>query len=210
MMNKQQINYLRFFFVLFYMVGALGMLVPQTHLLFRTITPYALIMSTLILLLFHQSYSFKAIGVFILIAVFGFAIEVAGVNSGLIFGKYKYGPTLGPQWLNTPFLIGINWLLLTYTSAAISGMLKMNVYLQAILAAGLMLGYDFLLEPVAMKTGMWTWETGSIPLQNYIAWGVIALIFQLFIIQTRINLKNKLAAFIFGSQLVYLLILQAL
>lgn len=210
MMNKQQINYLRFFLFFFYLIGAGGMLVPQTQSLFKSLTPYALMMSTLALLIFHQSYSFKAIGVFVVIVLAGFTVEVVGVNTGLIFGNYTYGPTLGFQWMNTPLLIGINWLLLTYSSGAIAGQLKMNRYLQAILATGLMLGYDFLLEPVAMKTGMWSWNSPGIPLQNYIAWGVIALLFQLFIIQTKITLKNKIAVAIYGSQIMYLLILQAL
>jgi putative membrane protein len=48
-----------------------------------------------------------------LIAVAGFFIEAIGVNTGLIFGNYVYKTTLGWKFLETPLIIGVNWILLT-------------------------------------------------------------------------------------------------
>ncbi|MBK7868300.1 MAG: carotenoid biosynthesis protein [Ignavibacteriales bacterium] len=37
-----------------------------------------------------------------------FTLEAVGVATGVIFGKYTYGPTLGPGLFNVPILLGIN------------------------------------------------------------------------------------------------------
>ena len=40
-----------------------------------------------------------------------FALEVVGAATGLIFGPYTYGRTLGPQLFGVPLLIAFNWLI---------------------------------------------------------------------------------------------------
>jgi putative membrane protein len=44
---------------------------------------------------------------------FTFAMEAIGVATGAIFGEYHYGPTMWFQWLGVPFVIALNWCVLT-------------------------------------------------------------------------------------------------
>lgn len=45
--------------------------------------------------------------------VFTFVMEAIGVATGAIFGEYHYGPTMWFQWLGVPFVIALNWCVLT-------------------------------------------------------------------------------------------------
>jgi putative membrane protein len=46
--------------------------------------------------------------------------------------------------------------------------------MEAVCVATLVTLYDFLLEPFATQVKhYWVWESGSIPLQNYVAWWVL-------------------------------------
>ena len=55
--------------------------------------------------------------------------ESLGVNYGLIFGNYEYGNNLGFKFFGVPFLIGINWIILTAISANTASFLtKIRVF----------------------------------------------------------------------------------
>ena len=38
-----------------------------------------------------------------------FSLEVLGTSTGIIFGSYTYGNTLGLKFLGVPLIIGFNW-----------------------------------------------------------------------------------------------------
>jgi bisanhydrobacterioruberin hydratase len=202
------LNKVRIFFVLFYLIGAAGILIPATRNWFTILTPMALLMSSLALAIYHQSKSSNTMGLtFLFILLAGYFVEVIGVNTGIIFGEYKYGKTLGIKIFETPLLIGLNWLLLVYTSASLIQRTKLPRYAGAILASLLMVTYDLVLEPVAPKINMWEWANPVAPLQNYIAWGLIALVFHWLIARLKIPIRNPLDAVIFFCQIGFFLIL---
>ncbi len=195
------------FIATFYVVGAFGFLIPLTKELFITITPIALLLNTYLLAIYHNKYSLKAIAVFTLIFLLGFFIEVIGVNTGLIFGSYQYGSGLGVKIFDTPLLIGVNWLFLTYACSSVLHRLRINKNLSVIMTALLMLGYDLILEQVAPKMDMWHWEGGLIPIQNYMAWFAIALLFAALLRFFRINLKNSLSGTLLIAQFIFFVVL---
>ncbi len=200
--------YVKVFFVIFYSVGVFGILNHSTSAFFVSLTPLALLMSVIALALFHEgTITINQIIVFLLITVLGYFVEVAGVNTGLIFGEYEYGRTLGFKIWNTPLMIGVNWLLLVYTSAAIVQNLRVNGWLEPFLATALMLLYDLVLEPIAPKIDMWTWQESIAPLQNYVAWGLVAFLFHLMLKLTKIKIVNSLALVIFICQFTFFLAL---
>lgn len=196
------------FFIVFYAVGVVGILIPASRDFFIPLTPLALTLSALALGFHHRSgIQTSSFLVFSFILISGFFIEVLGVNSGLIFGEYQYGNALGFKWMDTPLMIGLNWLLLVYTSTSLIQRTKLNRWLGAILATALMLMYDILLEPVAPQIDMWTWANSVAPLQNYIAWGLIALTYHLLIARFRIQIRNPLDITIFFCQIAFFLFL---
>ena len=195
------------FFVIFYAVGITGMLLPSTFPLFVQLTPLALLLSTAALAIFHTDYSRKSFLIFGLIYFTGFFIEVLGVHTGLIFGRYIYGPGLGIKVLKTPLIIGLNWLLLVYVTVSLTERLNTGTAIKVLLSAGILLAYDLVLEQVAPKLEMWSWADETVPLQNYVAWYLIALLFTGIVKISGINMKNRLAALILICQIVFFTVL---
>lgn len=107
----------------------------------------------------------------------GFAVEVIGVTTGLLFGSYSYGNGLGPKALGVPLLMGVLWwLLLMGTHHWAARWLPQGVrpVLRAAVAATAMTLLDALIEPVAIRAGWWSWQDGTIPWTNYLTWWLAA------------------------------------
>ncbi len=195
------------FLVYFFTIGAFGLLFPLTREIFAYMIPYTLLFSFLLLLFFHEPIQFKAGIVFFIIALTGYFVEVIGVNSGIIFGNYYYEYALGLKILNTPLIIGINWVMLIYCVNIFTQNLAIHFTLKALIGAGMMLIYDIILEPVAIKLHMWQWENNTIPLQNYLAWFLISFVFLLLIEITNIKSQNPIAKRMLIVQLGFFLFL---
>ena len=192
------------FVIVFYVVGLIGMLLPSTFSLFQKLIPFALIVSFVALALFHKSTTnWKFIFCLLSIYIFSFIIEAIGVETGKVFGFYEYGKSLGLKLFQTPLIIGINWLFLVYTSSAIVERLKISTFGKIVLASLLMLLFDIILEQVAPKIEMWHWKDDIIPLQNYVAWFTLAVIFHSLLKVFRIKIENKLALLVLGCQFLF-------
>ena len=205
--NKLPLKEVIKFIILFYIVGFIGFLIPQTNHFFKTITPLALLLNTYLLAVYHEKYTKKGLLIFAIIYLLGFLIEVAGVQTGKIFGIYSYGNSLGPKLWSTPLMIGVNWLFLTYTAVSISNKFSLKPWLTIIVAPALMLIYDLVLEQVAPKLNMWSWSNEDIPMQNYLAWYIIAFIFVVAIKALKIKVENKLATILFLCQFIFFVLL---
>lgn len=200
---KQHPNGIKLFLVLFYAIGVTAIYIPFTAKLFISLTPLALLLSFTLLLVFHKNFDLKTIGTFTLIFVAGYLVEVFGVNTGLIFGNYKYGETLSIKLLETPVIMGLNWILMIYLTASVIEKYKIPVLLKILVSSTIMVAYDFVLEQVAPKMDMWSWQNNSVPLQNYIAWFGIAVIFHGSLKISRIETKNKLSVTILICQILF-------
>jgi len=196
------------FFVIFYTVGVIGMALPFTFPLFIKLIPFALILSFVALLFDHSGkIDLKTILFFLSIYVVSFTVEAIGVNTGQIFGYYSYGDGLGMKLFETPFIIGVNWLFMVYTTATVVKRWKLHAILKIIVAALIMLMYDLVLEQVAPKLEMWHWKNEIIPFQNYMAWFALALIFHSGLKILNIKTQNKLALLILGCQFLFFFLL---
>ena len=193
--------------VIFYSVGVAGMIIPQTRELFKAMVPLNLLLNVMLLLIYHGRLDLRFAWKALVIYSAGFIVEIAGVNTGLIFGSYSYGPTLGTKLFHTPLIIGVNWLMLVYASLVITSRFFEQRYFRVLVAAVLMVVYDFALEPSAIDLDMWDWG-GPVPMQNYIAWLVISLVLVWFADRTGfVNRKNKIAAPLFFVQLGFFILL---
>jgi putative membrane protein len=194
--------------IIYYMVGLAGMILPFTRELFKTLTPLSLLLSFALLYIFHESHTSRFWITSMAIFAAGFLVELVGVETGFLFGDYVYGDTLGLKLYHTPLMIGVNWLMLVYCSNYIAGRFVEPVYFRSIVAAALMVVYDFALEPAAIHLDMWSWAGIAVPLQNYIAWFVIALILNYLAGSLHlIARENKLAQPLFFIQLVFFIAL---
>jgi len=170
-------KYAILFFIVFFSVGIAGTLLPPTFDLFLKLFPLALLLSFAALLVFSDSlYNIQTYLAVLLVAISGFLVEAAGVNTGRIFGNYSYGGTLGLKLFGTPLIIGINWAMLVFATSSITDKTRLPVSVKIILASLLMVCYDLFLEQVAGILDMWHWKDNIVPIQNYLAWFLIALI----------------------------------
>lgn len=193
--------------ILYFSVGVLGLIWPVTAPLFTRLIPMTLLGSLAVLLAFHEKWLPRHLWVFALIAILGYLVEMAGVATGLIFGEYQYHDALGFKVLGTPLIIGINWLLLIYAVYGIFEKQLLHPVVKIVAGASLMVAYDIILEPVAVALKMWTWGGGDIPLQNYLAWFVISLVFLTIFHLAKIRTNNPIARHMYLVQLVFFLLL---
>ena len=170
-----------------YLAGFTGTAFYDADTLMK-LTPANLIFVALLFFWNASSLPIKYFAWFLGIALTGYLVELAGIRTGLIFGAYQYGAGLGLKLAGVPLIIGLNWALL-------------------------MVAYDLLLEPVAIRFDFWSWDLGLIPLQNYLAWWLVSFLMLLGILKSKLDLRNKMAAWILGVQalfFLYLILLQGL
>lgn len=198
----------RIFFILFFIVGIFGIAAESTRDLFISLTPLALLLSLAAIIIFHQPVSLKKeIIIFALIYLAGFFVEVAGVNTGFVFGSYRYGDGLGIKIYNTPLMIGINWVLLVYCTSAMTEKLPLPVIVKILLSSSVMILYDLILEQVAPEMNMWRFDDGPAPARNYLAWFIIAVIFHAILKLAGVKITNRQASFVLYIQAVFFTIL---
>ena len=202
----KRVREVKIFYVIFYLVGVLGLTFQETRPLFIRLVPFALILGFAGVLLFHEAkWDWKTLTAFVMVYISGFVIESIGVNTGLIFGEYQYGETLGFQLFETPLIIGMNWLFLVYVSSSLTERINSGKFISLLLPPVLMVVYDLVLEQVAPGLGMWKWKGDSVPFKNYIAWFVISFLFILIFRLFHIKTTNKIAPLLFILQFLFFL-----
>lgn len=190
-----------------HMAGAIGLSIDETRELFQTLTPFNLLATAAIVLHFESDKGLKY-GLFILITFLtGFFVEVAGVETGLIFGEYNYGQTLGYKVLDVPLAIGLNWVVLIYCTGHLTKRIFTKLWARIISGAAIMTLLDFIIEPVAISYDFWSWDTAVIPLQNYVAWFAISCLLQLLFTRLINDSNNSLAIRLLYIQTGFFLIL---
>ncbi len=189
-----------------YLVGTIGFFF-DIHPDFVKLTPINLLISLIVVLAFHPTWNWRIVLFLLICPIVGFFVEMKGVETGLIFGTYQYGETLGFKYNNTPLSIGVNWLLLSYCSAVLVSHFtsdSSNIILKALYASAVMVGLDVLIEPVAIKTDMWSWQPDNeIPTQNYIGWFLTAFPLHLLFFFLNKSVKNKVAVSLLLLQFLF-------
>jgi bisanhydrobacterioruberin hydratase len=202
-----------FLLFIFYGVGVWGIAFGDNPAQFILLTPLNLMITIGIVLANHSNWNSKAVVIFISVAILGFIIEMIGVNTGMLFGEYTYGKTLGWGILNTPFMIGVNWLILVYGTSnfVLTLFSTKNVLFLSIISATIMVSLDYLIEPVAIQLDMWSWADVVIPTQNYIAWWFLAFGLNFMMIKTIIQTQlNNVASVALGIQFLFFILLNIL
>jgi putative membrane protein len=187
-------RYTESFFMLFYIVGFFGITSRLTEDIFIRLFPPVLFLGTVFVFLFHgETFSIKVLSIYALIGFIGFMLEVTGVNTGLVFGSYRYGETLGLKLFNAPLLIGINWIMLTYAASSLTEEFRLSPMFKILAGACIMLAYDLIMEQIAPALDMWYWRKGEAPVGNYVWWFVTGVILQTIVRATKISVRNSLS-----------------
>lgn len=210
--------------ILFHAVGLAGILVFKSDWIIQS-TSFNLLLS-MALLFWTQEDKNIFFWLFAVATILtGIAVEIIGVNTGLLFGNYAYGDVLGIQWKRVPLIIGVNWFIVIFCSGiAITALLQKitkpiddtaaepSPFIKAISVitdgATLAVAFDWLIEPVAIKLGFWKWEENDVPLYNYVCWFVISLLLMTLFRISPFQKKNKFAIHLLLIQVMFFLILR--
>lgn len=197
--------------VILYLVGILGVAM-KLHPDFLLLTPINLLIS-LALALYHHPKWTRSFAFFLPIAWFwGFGAELFGVQTGLLFGDYTYGPVLGWKAWGTPLMIGVNWVMLAYCTGITANYLlgRRHWLWRGLLAALLMVLLDIFIEPVAIHYDFWSWANGQPPLQNYLGWFMVAFPLLAFFARIQTGIQNNAALVLLVLQYIFFIILSLL
>jgi uncharacterized membrane protein len=130
----------------------------------------------------------------------GLLAESVGVRTGLPFGHYQYGSTLGPKVLDVPALVPLAWTMMAYPCLLLgrrlarasdrrrlagrgrAGRASAAVTISA--GALTLASWDLFLDPQMVAAGHWTWVDPTpalpgvpgVPLTNYLGWMLVATV----------------------------------
>ncbi|MEO6149048.1 MAG: carotenoid biosynthesis protein [Mucilaginibacter sp.] len=171
--------------ILFHFVGVIGFSLSDTKDLFIQIVPFHLLLMLGVIIYSHHGLNHNFLAFAAFIYILGFWAEWVGVHTGLLFGNYSYGPTLGLKLFDIPLMIGVNWFLLIYATGVTMQRYLFKTIFGRVLAGSLILVIlDFLIEPVAVEFDQWQWEGYKVPFSNYVCWflvsAVMLYLFELF------------------------------
>lgn len=189
--------------VIFHLVGLWGLLLSGNAGYFQNLTPLNLLVTVTVLFLNHTGFN-KAFFWFVGITFLaGFLAEVIGIHTGVLFGNYVYGEALGFKVWEVPVLIGVNWVMLVYCGGILARKWLSSPVLAAFLGALLMVGLDYLIEPVAIQYDFWSWQNNHIPVWNFVCWFGLALVLQLNFQLGQVSKTNPVAPAVFVIQALF-------
>jgi len=206
--------------LLFHVCGLIGMF-TDARPWFVSMTPLTLIIMTILIFQNIKTINREFILFFIYCFSLGYITEVIGTSTGLLFGEYSYGTSMGYKVLGVPLLIGIQWFVTVYSightvlygysqwKGNIERTLLTNLWL-VIFASALTTLFDFILEPAAISLGYWSWtENGHVPLFNYTCWFFISgiLFVPFFMTKELSNQVNIFAVILIFIQTLFFIIL---
>lgn len=125
-----------------------------------------------------------AVGLLLVTAVPGYAVEVLGVRTGVPFGSYAYSTSLGPRVFGAPLLIGLAWTMLAWPASVAARRLVRGRATRVLVGAWALAVTDVFLDPQLVSSGAWAWRFPSphlpgvptVPLTNFAGWLAVAVV----------------------------------
>lgn len=116
--------------------------------------------------------------------IFFLAVELAGTITGTLFGAYHFNSNMPSHLFGlVPILVPFGWFIISYLAFATSATLfpkDAPLLLRTAVATALFVAYDLVADPNHVYRGGWTYPEGGaycgIPLQNFVAWGIIGFV----------------------------------
>ena len=211
--------------LVFHICGLVGILLSEYKTWFIKNSLVNLLVMAVLIVLTHRLKNKNFLFFFIITFIAGFTVEVLGIHTGLIFGRYTYGDVLGIKLFNVPLIIGINWFIIIYCTGMFISFYE-NYIMEKLIERGITINnrltlisfivdasllaliFDWVMEPVAVKLGYWKWETAGIPLYNYISWILVSAILLTLFRRLIGDNRNIFAVHLFIIQLLFFLVLR--
>ena len=194
-------NYLLYFLILVYFCGAIGFVYNPGF--FLPFTPFTLVLTSFIFLLFQTNNKRDFYISFLVIAIIGYFTEVLGARTGFIFGEYSYGKTLGLKILEVPLTISINWALLVTCGVLVCSYFVKHKLALSVIAALLTTLIDILIEKVAPTLDFWKFDNNLPGLHNSVGWFLISFVTGYFFSGTLLKGNKKIALIVLILQVFF-------
>jgi bisanhydrobacterioruberin hydratase len=117
----------------------------------------------------------RAALVLISLSAFGYVVETIGVATGLPYGLFYYGDSLGPKAFGlVPYLLPVSYVPLVLGAVAAARPAHPRPAVWILASALLLVAVDAVLDPGAASLGFWIWPEGGVyygvPLSNFLGW----------------------------------------
>lgn len=161
----------------------------------------------IIALSLHAIYFFGVTGVVFLTAVgiISTIAELVSLKTSInVFGvPYRYNLT--DRWFSSRIVLGKvlpievsgAWIFLKYLSFFITSMITVQFGIggisKAFIAALALVSFDFIIDPIAVSNGTWTWKRSGIffgvPWENFRGWFLIGLVTSLLFLDLKLSIN---------------------
>jgi putative membrane protein len=111
----------------------------------------------------------------------GLAVETLGVHTGVPFGRYAYGASLGPRLFGVSAVVPLAWAMMAYPAYVLVRRHQWAPDLAAVLGGLVLATWDLFLDPQMVAAGHWRWfGTGpalnGIPVTNFLGWLLVGTV----------------------------------
>ncbi|SNQ46971.1 Carotene biosynthesis associated membrane protein [Frankia canadensis] len=111
----------------------------------------------------------------------GLAVETLGVHTGVPFGRYAYGGSLGPRVFGVAAVVPLAWAMMAYPAYVLARRHEHAPYRAALLGGLVLATWDLFLDPQMVAAGHWTWSASGpalngIPLTNFLGWLLVGTV----------------------------------
>lgn len=113
------------------------------------------------------------------LSLFAYLIEFLGLVSGFPYGQFLYSDLMGLKVFGLlPVLLPFAYVPLVLGAVALASRWSKKVLGRVILATGLLVFFDLVLDPGAVAIGLWSFSAGgwyyAVPVSNFLGWLVSA------------------------------------
>lgn len=193
---------------IFFAVGMVGIGLVKSDTVAAATCWHLLLMGVLLTLSFRQQFMPFAKWA-IIIGIAAFFAEWIGVHYGWMFGQYRYSGRLGWRFADVPVIIAVNWIVVVAGSISAVQLCSLPRWTIVLLSPLLATAHDFLLEPVAIAQGWWSWTGNVVPAYNYLCWYALSAVFSGVWLAFGVK-GNIFAAALFIIQSIFFVLLQVL
>ena len=117
------------------------------------------------------------------LVVYTYGIEYVGTTTGLPYGEFEYGVSLGPMLGPIPFALPLFFIPLVFNSYLLGllvlGERARSPLVRVTAVSATVVAVDMVLDPAAVALGFWTFAEGGyygVPLLNYAGWVISAVV----------------------------------
>lgn len=191
--------------MIIYMTSLVGLTSPNQHEWYLFFSPHFIALNALFLVLYHKNWNKEAIAYILGAAIFGLGFEYLAQSTNAIYGPYSFGDILEPSIGNTPLVMGLYWLILTYSSASIATKFPVkNKYALSALGTALMLFLALLIQTPGYNLTFWYYAEDSIPVIRYaLVLSVVGFIWQYLFQHFKVDGSNKMSIYVYGGFVIF-------